>query len=313
MKNEQLKKLYKDYSDVVFSLQIFKKENNNNVICGSGTCFLVGKYLITNYHVLEPILGNLEKNQYFIVLYGATAKDVEVEESNGQKVVQTYGAYSFSSEELKLGLTDCRSNDANNDYIILDLGIWACSNIPVSFGKIDKIFKNSNPLPIKNLKVIEFKIGDSSDVYIGQQVVFFGYPFGKRNLSMHTGIISSIYDKNGIKVFQIDGSVNNGNSGGPLIDIETGEIIGLISRKEDGLNQLFDDLKKTIKLNVATLSQPYSQGVRLNGIDTNRALNISFKNLDSLVNQIERSANVGIGYAFSMDKIKEDINFLNGV
>lgn len=297
---QDLKKLYEDYSQIVFSIKIVKKENDNIYLCGSGTCFLVGKYLITNYHVLEPILDRLKEDKYLIHLYD-------------KKSIVNAKCYPISTEKIERGLTDYRSDANNNDYIILDLDIGVYLNENLEFfeqeinGKSEITWK---PISGKENKYIEFDIGNSSDVYIGQRVVFFGYTFDKINLSMHTGIISSVYERNCIKVFQIDGSVNNGNSGGPLIDVETGKIIGIISRKENGLNQLFDDLKASIKSSLNILNQPTNGFVTINGINPLEAQKVCFANLNDLVTQIERSTNVGIGYAFSMDKIKQDIEYL---
>lgn len=300
MVNENLKKIYEDYSQVIFAMQIVKEENNQNYLCGAGTCFLLGKYLITNYHVLEPILGELDKNIYSLWLY------------DSKSIVNSLH-YTFSSELVKKGLTEYMSDSKNNDYIILDLDFAVYPNENLEYYEQEINGEKTTfhkPISGKENEFIEFQIGESFNAYIGQKVVFLGYPFGKTNLSMHTGIISSIYERNGVKVFQIDGSVNNGNSGGPLIDVDTGNIIGIISRKEDGLNQLFDDLKTSIKSSLSVLNQPTNGAVTICGINPVEGLKVSFSSLDALVNQIERSANVGIGYAFSMDKIKKDIEYL---
>jgi S1-C subfamily serine protease len=74
------------------------------------------------------------------------------------------------------------------------------------------------------------KLGDSDKVETGGHVCVIGSPL-RMNLSptLNTGTISSVdrrIDRN--PVFQIDATINHGNSGGPLLD-ERGRVIGIIT------------------------------------------------------------------------------------
>ena len=74
------------------------------------------------------------------------------------------------------------------------------------------------------------KIGNSDDVRVGEWVVAMGSPFGLRN-TMTAGIISGKNRRFNIggyhnSFIQIDVTVNPGNSGGPLFNLE-GELIGI--------------------------------------------------------------------------------------
>lgn len=77
--------------------------------------------------------------------------------------------------------------------------------------------------------------GDSNSLFIGQEVVAIGSPFGQR-WTMTTGIVSAL-DRTiaGLtgysigSVIQTDAAINPGNSGGPLVNIQ-GEVIGVNSQ-----------------------------------------------------------------------------------
>lgn len=86
----------------------------------------------------------------------------------------------------------------------------------------------------KNLKAA--KIGDSSKVQVGQPVVAIGNALGQFQNTVTSGIISGYGrdvvagDETGSEtlqnLFQTDAAINEGNSGGPLINID-GEVIGI--------------------------------------------------------------------------------------
>ncbi len=65
-----------------------------------------------------------------------------------------------------------------------------------------------------------------------------GFPFEGDNLSIAQGIISSQFVKASGNYIQLDANVNQGNSGGRLISLETGKVIGIITRKATGLKSV---------------------------------------------------------------------------
>lgn len=77
------------------------------------------------------------------------------------------------------------------------------------------------------------KVGNSSELQVGQTAVALGNPFGQE-FSMTTGIISAVGRllPSGFGTFSIpsvvqtDTAINPGNSGGPLLDID-GNVIGI--------------------------------------------------------------------------------------
>ena len=84
------------------------------------------------------------------------------------------------------------------------------------------------------------QLGSLIDASIGKEVLAIGAPEGL-SWSVSKGIISAVRQYGDIHVVQTDAPINAGNSGGPLIDLETGVVIGINTfgfRKElaEGLN-----------------------------------------------------------------------------
>jgi S1-C subfamily serine protease len=73
--------------------------------------------------------------------------------------------------------------------------------------------------------------------WVGDSVIALGYPAGEQlgldNLTVTRGLISSFRSssESGEKLYQTDASVTLGCSGGPLFDLDTGSVIGIIQGK----------------------------------------------------------------------------------
>ena len=101
--------------------------------------------------------------------------------------------------------------------------------------------------PVADLAVIDIvpqigltpvRLGDSSRVQVGEEVIAIGYPLGfqlGQSQTVTDGIISSRrpnFQGSGVEHFQTNAAVNPGNSGGPLFN-RVGEVIGVnTSRRE---------------------------------------------------------------------------------
>lgn len=158
---------------------------------------------------------------------------------------------------------------------------------------------------LKGLNPYQFQLRGHRQTRIGQQVVFLGYPFERNYLTAHTGIVSSLYQEAGTHVIQIDASVNQSNSGGPLLNCSTGEVLGVVTRKATGFTETFEILRQAILKNISMLRH-LDGSVFLVGVNYIDMLCQSQQQVLDLLLQVERSANVGIGYAYSTDHMIED-------
>jgi S1-C subfamily serine protease len=144
----------------------------------------------------------------------------------------------------------------------------------------------NDPLDIAFLKVKDkkgkalkaAKLGDSSKVQVGDKVVAIGNALGQFQNTVTSGIISGFgrsveaEDETGTdslqNLFQTDAAINQGNSGGPLVNMN-GEVIGINtavaggSAENIGFTIPINDVQGLIKsvLQTGTLKRPYL-GVR---------------------------------------------------
>lgn len=131
----------------------------------------------------------------------------------------------------------------------------------------------------KGKKLVPAMLGDSSKMQVGDRVVAIGNALGQFQNTVTSGIISGFGrdvqagDQSGFStenltdLFQTDAAINEGNSGGPLVNIN-GEVIGVNTAIASGAQNIgfaipVNDVKGLINsvLGSGKLQQPYL-GVR---------------------------------------------------
>ncbi len=129
------------------------------------------------------------------------------------------------------------------------------------------------PLSKKSLK----------DVRAGMPVLFSGYPLSLEVLTTHQGILSAVTkDAVGSTTYLIDGTVNSGNSGCPLMN-ENGDVLGVVNAKR---RERSDLLNKVEAMALGAIS--------LHGID-----------LVEIYQALISNVQLGIGYAVPASYIPE--------
>jgi S1-C subfamily serine protease len=150
--------------------------------------------------------------------------------------------------------------------------------------------------------VFQFALETPGSRRIGCTIALLGFPLEHDNLTCHQGVISSFYESGPAKIIQLDASINAGNSGGPLIDPDSGAVIGVVTRKATGLSRLFKKLRERMRKNIEAASASGGM-MSVGGLDPVKAFVASQHQMMLTLDEIERQANVGIGYAFSSEHL----------
>jgi S1-C subfamily serine protease len=137
-------------------------------------------------------------------------------------------------------------------------------------------------IDVKRPPLAQCKDAEKS-IRVGMPVFFSGYPLSLEALTTHQGILSTITkDAVGATTYLIDGTVNAGNSGCPLMNAE-GEILGVVNAKRRERSEL---LNRVEAMQMGAIS--------LHGID-----------LVEIYHALISNVQLGMGYAVPASYIPE--------
>lgn len=137
----------------------------------------------------------------------------------------------------------------------------------------------------------------------GLEVVFSGFPHGIPHLLVQRAVVAGLMSD---QAFYIDGSVNGGNSGGPIVDITDGTVVGIVTQRRflggADLTKLQEAAEK-IRAHCQTIAGRGS--VQIMGIDFGAFSGLMAEGMILIGEVLEANANTGIGIGFSIEYVAE--------
>lgn len=138
-------------------------------------------------------------------------------------------------------------------FVIKDTGLFI-TNHHVIEGAIDMAVKLNNSDTIhkayivkddaqKDLAILQLQdretyptlaLEDNPMPVLGEDIMVLGYPLGTKlglELTISPGIVSSIRNLPEISLIQTNAAINHGNSGGPMLSLRTGKVLGVVTAK----------------------------------------------------------------------------------
>ncbi len=176
------------------------------------------------------------------------------------------------------------------------------------------VFDNQTGYSIFKLDFPEFseihglKLSERMKLQIGNEVAMLAFSANCPNLSLRSGIISSFFTGSlGNRFFQFDGLSCLGNSGGPIIDPATVQVIGIVSRRNTPAFQSYKQLADIISTNIDELSK--IQGVvKFGNIDPIQVLIANQNQVKQLANNLYRYTALGTTHVVMLDQILSYFN-----
>lgn len=132
----------------------------------------------------------------------------------------------------------------------------------------------------------------------GIEILFAGFPHGIPHLLVQRAVVSGLISDD---VFYLDGSVNGGNSGGPIVDPTDGAVIGIVTQRRFlGAQDLAQLRTAAEQLRTHCQAMAGRGGVQIMGIDFGAFSQLMAEAMLLIREVLEANANTGIGIGFSI-------------
>ena len=123
-------------------------------------------------------------------------------------------------------------------------------------------------------------------------------------MAITCGIISTTFHRNGTRYLQFDGSTIWGNSGSPLIDVKTNEVLGIIGIKLERRNKAYEKMTEISNANIKSLEKALGE-FEVSGVDPIQVLIAWQKQIIQLAGEIYKAAGSGIGLAIDSKSVHQ--------
>lgn len=166
------------------------------------------------------------------------------------------------------------------------------------------ILKLQDPLP-ENRNIIQSNL--TANATRGSELLFASFPHGIHDLLVHEAIVSGPVQQH---AFYIDGSVNGGNSGGPIVN-KSGELVGIVTQRRFLGGQSLQSLGQQVaQLSNQCAGIANRGSVQIMGIDFGQFASMMAQGLGAMSQVIEANANSGIGIGFKIQFMNAEFDRL---
>jgi hypothetical protein len=144
----------------------------------------------------------------------------------------------------------------------------------------------------------------------GERILFAGFPHGIPHLLVHEAVVSAPC---GSKGFYIDGSINGGNSGGPIVSAASGEVLGIVTQRRFIGGAQLDKLGPQVN-QIAQHCKAMAKGgagIAIMGVDFGGYATMMAEGFGALSEVIAGNANCGIGIGFKIGFANDEIRLHN--
>lgn len=151
------------------------------------------------------------------------------------------------------------------------------------------------------------KLNYTKKIKVASKTAIIGHHMENNNVAIKSGIVSSFSKQNGVKYIQFDNPIERGNSGSPLIDAETFEVIGIVGHR---LAVLMDNYRRMIQIINSNLALLKEAEVKINFVDIDpiQVLIANQNQIKHIAQEFYKSASFMCGTALDINQVFDYID-----
>jgi len=143
-------------------------------------------------------------------------------------------------------------------------------------------------------KLPSLPLGKTDEVRLGEDALVLGFPLSDPSLTATRAMVAARSKKRILEqdttltdMIKLDASINAGNSGGPIIHVPSGKVIGVVSGKEGALSKHLQVFRK-----------------KKSGVSMMIGEDDPIKLIKGTLTDMERNLQLGLGYGVSVKYLK---------
>jgi hypothetical protein len=142
---------------------------------------------------------------------------------------------------------------------------------------------------------------------VGKEAFTISYQFDRDNLALKPAMVSSYYqNKRGVSYIQFDGTVKPGTNGSPLLEFESGKVIGIVSHKEPQIINTYNEILKNVDKNLAVLEKVTGKWF-IEDVDPIQVLIVNQFQIKHLTKEFFSNFALKAGYALDVNYLREQL------
>jgi S1-C subfamily serine protease len=170
----------------------------------------------------------------------------------------------------------------------------------VDFSPVDEhdyaILEADGDLPAKRAALLP---NTTTSLERGVPLVFSGFPHGIPHLLVQSAAIAGVVEEG---VFYLDGSVNGGNSGGPIVCRSDGKVVGIVTqRRFPGGQEMAELANRADQLRSYCQAMTQRASVVIAGVDFGSFAQMMAEAMLLIRRVLDANANTGIGIGYSIE------------
>ncbi len=152
---------------------------------------------------------------------------------------------------------------------------------------------------------VSLELCQNCSAQIGNESLTISYQYDQNNIALNAALISSnVLNERGLSFIQFDGTIKPGTSGSPLMDLESGKVLGIVANKELQIVKSYREIIKNIDTNLEVLEKVEDKWF-IDDVDPVQVLIVNQLQLKHLAREFFSNFALKAGYALEVNHLRE--------